>query len=833
MNRANDNRPKQSVELLAPAGCLEAAHTAFWHGADAVYAGLKSFSARAEAINFSPDELNQLTAFAHQLPRRRQVFVTVNTLIPNGALNAVIETLGLLDELGVDGVIVQDLGLAHLARRHFPRLELHASTQMAIHNLEGARTARRLGFQRVTLARELTLEEIRAIARDSGVKIEVFIHGALCYCYSGLCLFSSLLRNRSGNFGRCAYPCRDGFRITHPTRPDQAKDRLMFSMKDLALPEWVGALREAGVACFKIEGRKKSPLYVAATTDYYRALIDGHADAADLDERRQAIQTIFSRPWTPLYLPGHGHGEVVDPDQVGHRGTRIGRVEQVRPTGGGHALLFTTDRDVELHDGLQVDVPGRPRPFGFAVDHLFILASRLGHATPVIRAPAGSRISVPLPVDHPKLPAGAPVYCSSSQAVKRAYAVPRFPPGRHRVQHPVNLAIRIGHDGTRITARVQAHADATPLVVESFFPAALQPARNATGPDTVIGQAFGKSGGTDFAAADIKVENPDRLFVPVSSWNQMRRAVWAELAARRQERQRQQVERIQQAWAVAPPAPPAAPRPAPGDGRWTIKLEQPDYLGSFGPDDFQGLDEVVVDVAGLPLPELRAQLESCAGHVGRQRIRLALPVIHRGWETARLRATVEGLRQDGWNRWLAANLSAWSLLEVEAGHRSIDLATDWPLYAMNRAAVRQWLSMSATRFTVSPEDGLPNVVSLAREFPEQIVVVVYQDTPLFISETPPLPAAETPEVCALTSCRGEDVLVITRQGRAVTVSQQPLCLVEFLPDLAAAGVRHLRADFALRPYPPAEVARIWRALRQGRAPGPVHTGHFRAGPAVA
>ncbi|MEI8078136.1 MAG: peptidase U32 family protein, partial [bacterium] len=178
---ANGSRNK--VELLAPAGGLDAAYAAFSQGADAVYLGLNRFSARAEAVNFTPDEVEEITGFAHAQTMRRRVFVTLNTIFAQGELRPLLDTVDLLANLGVDALITQDLGLAALVRRHWPHLELHASTQMAVHSREGARELRRLGFTRVTLARELTLEEIRAISAGGGLETEVFVHGALCYSY--------------------------------------------------------------------------------------------------------------------------------------------------------------------------------------------------------------------------------------------------------------------------------------------------------------------------------------------------------------------------------------------------------------------------------------------------------------------------------------------------------------------------------------------------------------------------------------------------------------------------------------------------------------------------
>src|SRR4029077_16252141 len=252
---------------------------------------------------------------------------------------------------------------------------LHASTQLAVHNRAGAEALRDLGFGRVVLARELTFEEVRDITGAAGIETEVFIHGALCYSYSGLCLFSSQTLGRSGNRGKCAYSCRDSYEVEGAPlslRDGSAVKRdprtgFPFSMKDLALPDHLPALRAAGVSCFKIEGRKKSPLYVATTTDYYRKLIQRPLDPAQRPDIEADLQTVFSRPWTRLFVQSHKDKEVADRDTVGHRGTLIGSVEAV----GAGRIRFRTSRALQRHDGLQIDLPTQDRPFGFAVEHLW------------------------------------------------------------------------------------------------------------------------------------------------------------------------------------------------------------------------------------------------------------------------------------------------------------------------------------------------------------------------------------------------------------------------------------------------------------------------------
>ena len=276
------------VELLAPAGGPDAAYAAFHYGADAIYLGLKKFSARAEAENFTLEETAEVVAYAHSLTPPRRVFVTVNTLLRQDELPELVETLAALDDMGVDALIIQDLGVRWLARHYFPRLELHASTQLAVHNRAGAATLHHLGFSRVkVLARELTFEEVHDVTAAAGVETEVFIHGALCYSYSGLCLFSSQTLGRSGNRGKCAYSCRHEFTISgapstlrdgSEVKRDPHQGFPTFSMKDLAKTCRIicPPLRLGGRLLLQDRGPQEKPaLYVATTTDYYRKLLDG------------------------------------------------------------------------------------------------------------------------------------------------------------------------------------------------------------------------------------------------------------------------------------------------------------------------------------------------------------------------------------------------------------------------------------------------------------------------------------------------------------------------------------------------------------------------------
>ena len=297
------------LELLSPAGSPEAVVAAVQNGADAVYLGLGGFNARQGAKNFTKEEFADAVRYCHE--RGCKVYVTLNTLCSDRELAEAAELAVFVSDTGADAVLVQDLGLARVLRGVCPDLPLHASTQMSVHNLAGVYAAAQMGMTRVVLARELDRDQIRYIASHSPIEVEVFVHGALCFCYSGQCYMSALIGRRSGNRGMCAQPCRMQYSM------GRRLDEYPLSLKDNCLVEYLKELEEAGVACVKIEGRMKRPEYTAIVTEiYHRAAHEGTAPTEkDMEKLRQA----FSRDgFTDGYYTGKKqdmHGVRSEPDR--------------------------------------------------------------------------------------------------------------------------------------------------------------------------------------------------------------------------------------------------------------------------------------------------------------------------------------------------------------------------------------------------------------------------------------------------------------------------------------------------------------------------------------
>ena len=264
---------KKEFELLAPAGSFEILKAVIAAGADAVYVGGSQFGARAYANNFTEEELLEAIDYVHL--RGKKLFLTVNTLFKNNEIkDALYDYLLPYYKKGLDAVIVQDFGAIDYIKTYFPDLPIHTSTQMTVTGVEGARFLKNLGVERVVLARELSILEMKKIKEEAEVELEAFIHGALCYSFSGQCLFSSILGGRSGNRGRCAQPCRLPYAVLDESKKEYKKESYVLSLKDLCGIEYLQQLREAGVYSLKIEGRMKQASYAAGVVSFYRKYID-------------------------------------------------------------------------------------------------------------------------------------------------------------------------------------------------------------------------------------------------------------------------------------------------------------------------------------------------------------------------------------------------------------------------------------------------------------------------------------------------------------------------------------------------------------------------------
>ena len=510
----------QKLELLAPAGSWEALEAAVNAGADAVYMGGKSFGARAYASNFDKEEMAKAVYFAHM--HHVRIYITVNTLVDDSELEELADYLMFLNNVGVDGIIVQDLGVIRLARKIVPELPLHASTQMTITNSSGVDFAVAAGMERSVLARELSLKEIEA-ACSRGTEIETFIHGALCVCYSGQCLMSSLIGGRSGNRGRCAQPCRLPYRLLNSKGDDmlEGKDagQYLLSPKDMNTLEILPQLIESGVVSYKIEGRMKRPEYVAIVVDAYRRAMDSYlagdysVPAADFAN----IEQIFNRDFTTAYMVNRPGREMMSDRRPNNRGVLVGRVLKLDKQ--RNKAVIKLDKELHLGDGLEfwVTVGGR---VGTTVTEM------LSKGESVSSAAYGEQVTI----DVPKGVRLNDRVFRTLDSKLMSYAQQFFgPDAKKRIAVDAVVTAHVGQPMTVTLTDEDGNVGygETDFIVEEARKRALDYA--------VVHKQLDRMGTTEYFLNSLNVELDDNVMVPMSEMNEARRMACEALDAARLE----------------------------------------------------------------------------------------------------------------------------------------------------------------------------------------------------------------------------------------------------------------------------------------------------------
>ena len=733
-------------ELLAPAGDINAGYAALYYGADAVYLGLQQFSARATATNFSPENLDEFTAFAHSL--QRKVYVTINTLVQEAELPDLMKTLDVCSRCRVDAIILQDLGVAKIIKDVYPELELHASTQMAVHNKEGALALQKAGFSRVVLARELSLPEIEEIAALPGLETEAFIHGALCYSYSGLCLFSSLETGKSANRGKCLYPCRSLF-------DGEDGEKHYFSMKDMALQR---DILKMPVTSLKIEGRKKTDLYVAAVTDYYRHILDGKgADAF----REENIKQIFSRPWCHFHFNGKDKN-VIDRDFVGHRGLLIGKAKE----SSNQVLKFVTNHLLERHDGIQIDVEGQEKPFGFALLKLKVKGKEVFEAKP------GENVEIKMPPHAPKIKVGADIYLASASAVKAYYKYEKPKPAEYKNRQQIDVKVSVWAD------KLMAAACGVCFEVDGNFAKAQNPVKTTEAAQ----KAFAKTGDTVFELGKLNLENEQGLFVPASVFNELRRGLYAQI-------------KLDHKQGILPQVPE---RKLPQQALWAIKT-----------DCFETLQKIDLNkVAEIIFLLGKDTKVTDLSHLPKEKVRLALPCVCR--KTSVFEKKIADFVQAGYQKWEIANY--WGLEALRP--YCVDIRFDSPIYVMNSQATVMAKDLGATSVTLSLEDTMDNLKLVAKKSCLPVVFPVYTDVSLFTSaaciRSNPCSVCRAEEKWMTLEKNGKKYQVLSRDCQTMLFFEAPLCHTREAKEIT---VDVYRVDFAYKKYSAEAAAALWKKCR--------------------
>ncbi|MBJ6725434.1 peptidase U32 family protein [Geomesophilobacter sediminis] len=747
-------------ELLSPAGSLEAFFAAMEKGADAVYAGLKDFSARAKAKNFSLSQMERMTTYAHSMGRK--IYVTLNTLVKEAELPQLVETLAALEVMRVDGVILQDLAVARLARLHFPGIPLHASTQMTIHNSLGVKQLEELGFERVVLARELHLNEIKSIIDTCDAEIECFIHGALCFSFSGQCFFSSFLGGHSGNRGRCAQPCRRQYKY-------KGKEGYYLSTNDFSSIEMIPHLAQAGVASLKIEGRMKSAEYVASVIGAYRMVLDapeGGHDAA-VAQAKELLKLSFGRVPTKGFLASHTPTDISTPSIKGATGRYLGDIRAIR---GGRISFETRDR---LHVGDRIRVQPKTDMAGraFTIKELFIFDK------PVKNVKENTLVSTPSPFPFKlgdsvfKVSSETAFTMSENACLKRLDAVKGD-------CIPCELAISHAGESMRIAARVAGQE-----FVKEFPLGPLEPARSSDMESVLRGQ-FSKCGDTSFNLRSLSAPDFPALLIPGPLLKEVRRGFYAWLAEQVVGALKKQ-SRLGREQALASLVP-SRPAPARGKEELLVQVEQAKDWFELHRDM---VDSVVLPVSKANMHQVRELARKVKGK--EDHIIWQLPFIIFEADLPFYREAVTQILGAGFKRFELTNLSQFQLFKGT----DAELSTGYRLFSLNSQALLSWQELGAVRSTLYIEDDRENLARvLAADVRIKKSVVLYAPIPVITSK---IGIKELKGDVPITSDRGEAYTVKVKDHLTVVSAKTPFALTQYRSELRQAGCGSFTLDLSL------------------------------------
>ena len=803
-------------ELLAPAGSLDAVRAAVANGADAVYLGTSRFNARDEGAQLSLDELGEACRIAHE--RGRRIYLTLNILTKPGELVDALMLLGEAVDRGIDAAIVQDVGVVRLIQRVYPGLEIHGSTQMTVHDASGAAVMRELGVQRVVLARENTLDDIRAIrAAVPEVGLETFVHGALCISYSGQCYMSGMISERSANRGSCAQSCRKDYVLADAATGETLDTGYLISAKDLGAYEHLPEIADAGVTCLKVEGRKKKPEYVATVTRAYRDFLDrlgrGERPVPSAEEVQPLVQ-IYSRGFTGGMYGGRAGRGYITRTQPDNRGEELGVVVG---TERGE-LVVDLSAPLAAGDGVALEPPAgvAGATVGFAVGAVRTLRERNG----VVRQAIAARTLVP---------AGWRVVRSSHAALlERARASYAALPTHLRARK-VRVDARVfGTAGSPLKLVLSTPDDSASVRGE----VPLVPATKRALDRQQLREQLGRLGDTPFALAALDDSGlAPGLFLPVSELNRLRQQATEQLMVRRDwAREATLAERRARVeGAVAGVGASAGAPPAHGTPRFALAAQVYTAEAARAAAD-AGATEITFDpFLRHPAPPL-SRIRALAADMADRGVsfRLRTPTIVRPEERRSL------------EKWLALGtplLSGHLGLVAELSAAGRDVVADYAVNCFNEHTAAEYFRLGARRVVLSVELTAGEMAAVAVPWGGAgFDAVVFGRPEGMTIEHCVLSAAfdRVPTTCRdlcvqkhptveLTDPAGYTFPVATDSAcRNRLLHSRPIDASEYLPQLWSAGLRGFRLLFNVPGDPVADLVRAFRgaldALSDQRAP---------------
>ncbi|MDX2036100.1 MAG: DUF3656 domain-containing protein [Isosphaeraceae bacterium] len=780
----------QKPELLAPAGDRTCLVAAIENGADAVYFGVQGHNARARAANFEIDALPEVMDLLHR--RGVRGYVTLNTLIFTRELDDVARLVGSVAAAGVDAVIVQDLGLARLIREICPDLEIHASTQMSITSGEGLRLAAELGCTRVILARELSLDEIRRTRSISPLPVEVFVHGALCVAYSGQCLTSEALGGRSANRGECAQACRMPYEIVcDGERVDLDSTKYLLSPQDLAAFDLVPNLMEIGVASLKIEGRLKTPEYVANITRHYRKAIDEAWAGREPEFSRREIQEMelsFSRGFSHGFLDGNDHKVLVRGDYAKKRGVLLGRVERV----AGRRVRLEISAPIKRGDGVVFDGDedaGVPEQGG----RVFEVARVRGRSVDLVDDEVASGV-VELgfgrdDIDLASIRPGARIWKTDDPELTRRLRKTFEGAPKRRVRLDVEVEAIAGRP-LRILGRT-----ALGTVAEVADDQALPVAETRPSTESAIREQLDRLGDTLYELGTCTARIEGGPMVPKSLLNRMRRELVEKLDAIDLRPGRRISDPVVALEKLRASLVSRGDRPSPPSSPALSVLCRTTEQVRAALD--AGIDEILVDYQ-----DIKEYVHAVEATRGRARLFIATPRIQKPGEANIFRY----LAKQGAEGILVRNPGG---LFYCADH-AIPFLVDFSMNCANELTLAYLLEQGAIRVAASYDLAFQQLDDLLAKAPaERIEVVVHQQIPMFHMEHCVFCAFLSPgndKTNCGRPCDDHRVELRDRVGmehpltadvgcRNTLFNAVPQSAAEYLPRLVAHGVGRLRIEF--------------------------------------
>ena len=775
------------VELLAPAGNFEALRAAVEAGADAVYLAGEKFGARAYAENFAGDKLLEAVNFAHV--RGAAVHVTVNTIIADEELKDFAAYIKFLRRANVDALLIQDLGAAAIAKKIAPEIPLHASTQMTIHNSEGVKILAELGFSRAVLSRELTLNEIEKICRDAPIETEIFIHGALCVCWSGQCLMSSMIGGRSGNRGRCAQPCRLPYELVDESGKNLlSAGKFLLSPKDLNTLGILPRLVETGVTSLKIEGRMKRPEYVATVVKVYRDALDKNFSSA---EDRRKLAQIFNRDFTTAYLEKNPGKNLISDMRPNNRGVLVGRVVEV----GREKITLKLSEKISAGDQIEiwVKVGGRVT---FTVE---TFEQRGSLCTIKIPSTRGVRVhdrafkifDAELTAEARKFFSGAPV--------KKIFVAAEV---EAKLNEPLTLTLTDA-DSNSATAQTKSVAE---------------PAKNRPLTLATIQNQIGRLGNSIFALEKISASVEENLMIPISELNDVRRRAVELLETLR-------LKKFVRTKIFVPEEkifPPCKVE----ETKLVAHVDTPEkILAALD----AGADEILFGgetFTNRPVKNFSAAIELVHGRG--KKIFFATPRILREGENFFV--------PEGADAVYVHNLATLSLAKKIS---AAPIRTDFSLHVFNGATINFLKNLGVEAVTLSPELNLAQVKNLAKKSCLPVEVIVHGRQELMISAYCVLGSflGGLDEKNCPRVCRTKNFFLRDRLGELFPVVGDQFCRMHILNAKTLSmiehhknfdGVARLRVDCRFLTL--AETEKIIRAYKSGGAEIENFTrGHFFRG----